>query len=137
MLGVLIGAPHSKISKGELAVKIPDAQRVTRRDGQEAHNYRTVYTDQEATFRGTIEASDVAPLSEMESLLLAGIKSKEDRYHTFIANKLDWGTKLKTDDLVQVSLTGATHKATAAICFVGPIKSLPGLTFGVKIVVCD
>ena len=66
------------------------------------------------------EEYDVAPLSEYEHLLMAGIASPETRYQTFVTpNKLDWGVGLKCSDRVYVSIpvveTIATHKATAVI----------------------
>lgn len=138
----MFGPTLCPVLRGELAVNIPET---FRKDGQLPHNYQTIFTKQEATFYDSDqyhEDSDVAPLLGGQHLLLAGVKSNEERYQTFISGKLEWGSNLKMNDAVEVSLnctqaadTGSTLKATAVIRYVGPVKGLTGITFGLEIVV--
>ena len=122
-------------------VPIPLSQMVPRSDGQRAHNYRTISKDSTVTFyEGDEDEENVAPLTRNEYGLLAGVKSPWARYKTFLEGKLDWGTKLKKGDQVSVELpglgaapSGATPRASAVIRFVGEVKTLPGITFGVEI----
>ena len=129
VVGTLFGPPICNILRGELAIRIPEKPR---KDGQ-PHNYQTVYTDQQATFYDNDENSAVAPLLDKQHLLLASVKSNEARYRLFVAGQLDWGSNLKINDPVQVSL--GHSQATAVIQYVGPVKGLQGITFGVEIVV--
>lgn len=138
-MGTLFGAAPCNVLRGELAIKIPEKPR---KDGQQPHNYQTVYTEQLATFYDGNENSAVAPLFDNQHLLLAGVKSNDARYQTFVTGKLEWGSHLKINDPVQVSMrhsqardTGGTLKSTAVIQYVGPVKGLQGITFGVEIVV--
>ena len=132
------GASPCNILRGELAIKIPEKPR---KDGQ-PHNYQTVYTDQQATFYDDDENSAVAPFVDKQHRLLAGVKSNDARYQIFATGQLDWGSNLKINDPVQVSLrhrqatdTGGTTKSAAVIQYVGPVKGLQGITFGVELVV--
>ena len=141
-MGTLFGAPPCNVLRGELAVKIPEK---ARNDGKPPHNYQTVYTDQPpATFYDSNDESDIAPLFGEQYLLLAGVKSKEDRYKLFVNGTLDWGITLKINDAVQVSLnnlqaadTESTPKTTAVIQYVGPMKGEVGIMFGIEIVVSN
>ena len=130
-----------KVLKGSLLTPIPAEKQIPRSDGRDVHNYQTMYKEHTITlFCG---GEDVSPLSDYDHLLLAGIQSPAARYQTFIApNKLDWGARFKVGDYVLVSITGpyaaesgATQKASAVIRYVGPVEGLPGLTFGVEILV--
>ena len=123
-------------------VPIPPSQMVPRSDGQRAHNYRTISKDSTATFYESDEDEEnVAPLTRNEYGLLAGVKSPGARYKIFLeVGKLDWGTKLRKGDQVSVEMPGlgaassrATPRASAVIRFVGEVKTLPGITFGVEI----
>ena len=138
LFDILFGDAPCNVLRGELAIKIPEKPRI---DGQ-PHNYQTVYTDQQATFYDENENSAVAPLFNKQHLLLAGVKSNDARYQIFVTGKLEWGSSLKINDPVQVSLkipqatdTGGTIKSTAVIQYIGPVKGLQGITFGVEIVV--
>ena len=137
VVGTLFGAIPCNVLRGELAIKIPEKPY---KDGQ-PHNYQTVYTDQQATFYDGNENSSVAPLLDKQHLLLAGVKSRGARYQIFVTDKLDWGSSLKINDVVQVSLrhqatyAGGTIKSTAVIQYVGPVKGVQGIIFGVEIIV--
>ena len=107
------------------------------------HNYRT--TQREPTVTLYCESNDLAPLSEHEYMLLAGIQNVETRYKTFISpDKFEWGNRLKSGDSVCTSLPRVlgvepleTEAVSAVIRYVGPVEGLPGVTFGVEIKVCD
>ena len=141
-MGTLFGAPPCNVLRGELAVKIPEK---SRNDGKPPHNYQTVYTDQPpATFYDSNDESDIAPLFGEQHLLLAGVKSKVERYHLFLNESVDWGITLKINNPVQVSLnnlqpadTEVIPKATAVIQYVGPVKGEVGIMFGIEIVVSN
>ena len=121
------------VLRGELVIKIPEKPH---KDGQPPHNYQT---DQPATF---YDETDVAPLLGTDQHLLAAVKSNEERYQLFVSGKMEWGSTLKINDPVQVSLkhpqpsdTAATLKATAVIHYVGPVTGVNGIMFGIEIVV--
>ena len=139
LVGTLFGSTPCNVLRGELAVKIPEK---ARKDGQPPYNHQTVFSDHPATFYDGIEESEVAPLLGDQHLLLAGVKSLDERHKIFVSGRLDWGASLKINDAVQVSLnklqatdTEATPKATAVIQYVGPVKGEAGLKFGIDIVV--
>ena len=129
------------VLRGSLLTPIPLEKQIPRADGKATHNYQTMYKEHTSTLFSDEE--DVAPLSSYDHILLAGVQSLEARYHTFVApNKLDWGSQLKVGDRVLVSIpniyaakSGATQKTSAVIRYVGPLDSLPGLIFGVEILV--
>ena len=139
-MGALFGSIPCNVLRGELATKVPEKSAA----GQQ-QMYQTVYSDQSATFYDSDEDSAVAPLLGNQALLLAGVKSREERYKLFItAGKLEWGSSLKLNDAVLVSLNhlqaadnDATLKTTAVIQYVGPIKGENGIKFGVEIVVSN
>ena len=135
VINALFGPATYNVLRGELAIK------KLRKDDHQPCKYQTVYTDQQATFYDDDENSAVAPLLG-KHLLLAGVKSNEARYQIFVTGQLDWGSNLKINDVVQVSLkhrqatdTGGTIKSTALIQYVGAVKGLQGITFGVEILV--
>ena len=139
--GVMSRTVVHNVLRGSLLTPIPLEKQIRRADGKATHNYQTMYKEHTITLFS--DGEDVSPLSGHEYHLLAGIQSLEDRYHTFITlNKLDWGSQLKVGDRVLVSIpdplaaeSGATKKTSAVIRYVGPVDSLPGLTFGVEILV--
>ena len=121
-----------------MAIKIPEK----RKSGQ--YNHQTVHTDQPAMFFDSVENSDLAPLLGNQAGLLAGVKTRDERYQLFITGKLEWGSTLKVNNPVMVSLnnlqpteTEATPKAMALIQYVGPVKGEKGIVFGVEIAVSD
>ena len=87
-------------------------------------------------------AQDVCPLDHTEFSLLAGIKSREDRYKVFLSedDPLEWGTRVKRGDHVMVALPSSnpcsTTRAVAVIHYVGELPQEAGIQFGVEIVVC-
>ena len=139
-----------RVLKGELVTGIPPEDRVQRNDGMMPHNYRTLTKDSPATFYHDDAAEhDLSPLTQNDYDILAGIKSTYARYQFFIAIgregvRLDWAAKLKKGDKVMVELPdegggatpGTDRRASAVVRYVGPMKTLPGITFGVEIEVC-
>ena len=135
VMGALFGS-DCNVLRGELVIRIPEKPH---KEGQPPHNYQTVYTDQPATF---YDETNISPLLGNQPLLLAAVKSNEERYQLFVSGKMDWGSTLKINDPVQVSLkhpqpsdTAATLKATAVIHYVGPVTGVNGIMFGIEIVV--
>jgi hypothetical protein len=72
----------------------------------------------------------------------AGASAPSARYRIFTNDLLKWGAKLKERDKVLVELpqqkrTASTREASpkvhAEIRYVGLVKTLPGITFGVEI----
>ena len=126
-----------RVLRGELVVPIPPAERVSCSDGQKAHNYHTISRESPATFYD--DGTDVAPLNQYEYGVLVAIKSPGARYNVFLkGEKLDWGTKLKKGDKVSVELpeaasSGGATEVSAVVRYVGEVKTLPGITFGVEI----
>ena len=125
--------PH--ILRGELVIscKKEGGGHVPVQIGTEGAFYQ-VYNDPAVTVR--CDDVDIVPLSEDEFQLLAAIKSREERYHTFIGH-LDWGASLKIGDHVSVKLPctvlSSTDRAVCEIRYVGELPSEPGFQFGVKI----
>lgn len=133
--GIFHDAVIHNVLRGSLLTPIPDKKQIPRADGRDTHNYQIMYKDHNITL--FCDCEDVAPLSDYEHLLLAGVQSSKVRYRTFV-NKLEWGSQLKVCDHVLVSIpdeSGVTQKVSAMIQFLGPVKGLPGLTFGVEIMV--
>ena len=135
----------TNVLRGSLLTPLPRDKQVPRLHGLVGigfpHNYQTMYKEKTVTVFS--EEDDIAPLSEYEHLLMAGIEYPDARYYTFsTTNKLDWGVQLKRGDRVSVSIPGqhaaetkATQRAAGVIRYVGGVKTLNGLIFGVEIVV--
>ena len=131
----------TNVLRGSLLTPLPRDKQVPRQDGGQPHNYQTMYKEKTVTVFS--EEDDMAPLSEYEHLLMAGIESPDARYYTFsTTNKLDWGVQLKCGDRVSVSIPGQhaaetkpTHKTAGVIRYIGGVNTLNGLIFGVEIVV--
>ena len=117
--------------KGELLTAIPGEKLIPRNDGKRPHNYRLV---KDETVTVYAEASDIAPLSENDFLLLLAIKSPLSRFEVFSSDKTEWGLGLKPGDGVYVTIQGSV-RASAAIQFIGEITKHSGLLFGVEIMV--
>ena len=95
------------------------------------------------TFHDDDSEDDLAPLKPNECDVLAVVKSPAARYSIFLEpGKLDWGCSLKIGDKVSVetpivaTAAGNKIRAFAVVRYVGPVTALPGITFGVEIMVC-
>ena len=84
---------------------------------------------------------DVAPLSDYEYYLLDAIKSREARYDVFQKDLLDWGSKLKPESYVYVTLPSKAalpnQHAMSVIRYIGPLPNEHGVLFGVEIMVSN
>ena len=128
------------IMKGELVAPLPPGDIVSQGGGKPPHNYRTLTREIPATFNADKENGDLAPLKPDEFDVLAGVRAPSARYRVFTNGLTDWGTKLKAKDKVLVELEGAagisgeaSPRVHAEIRYVGLVKTLPGITFGVEI----
>ena len=134
--GLFRRAISRNVPKGTLVLPIP-AKRQKQRNDDTVHNYETVQKDHTVTLY--CESNDLAPLSEREYMLLAGIENVETRYKTFISpDKFEWGNKLRSGDSVDISLPGPFNAApsktvSSVVRYVGPVEGLPGDNFGVEI----
>ena len=128
-----------QVLKGEIVAPIPCEEIVPRSDGQPPHNFRTLTKESPATFYDS--GQNLAPLMPNDYSVLFGVKTPSARYKIFKDDLLDWGSNLNVGDevLVEVPLKeGAPPSETcpkvyAEIKYVGPVKTLPGVTFGVEI----
>ena len=79
----------------------------------------------------TIE--DIALLNQQEFLLMEGIEKPADRMEVF-NEKLDWGITLKKGSRVYVILN-STQRTRGVVHCKGLIGNVPGILFGVEILV--
>ena len=81
--------------------------------------------------------NDIAPLNHEEFLLLEAIKRPYDRITAF--RRLEWGVNLKIGSAVSVTVPGdnlsVDKRARATVHYKGAIGNLPGIYFGVEIMV--
>ena len=82
--------------------------------------------------------NEVAPLSSEDFLLLEAISEPYDRIDAF-NNKLEWGTKLEPGTGVYVTVKGpplsVRERVLAVLHYKGEIGNIPGIQFGVEILV--
>ena len=77
---------------------------------------------------------DIAPLNQQEFLLMEGIEKPADRTEVFNKEKLDWGITLEQGAPIYVILCYAQY-ARAVMHYKGFIGNVPGIRFGVEILV--
>ena len=81
---------------------------------------------------------DTAPLNREEFLLLEAIKKPSERLTAF-RTKLEWGVNLKTGSPVLITEPGdnlsVEKRARATVHYKGTVGKLPGIHFGVEIMV--
>ena len=81
---------------------------------------------------------DTAPLNREEFLLLEAIKKPSERLTAF-KTKLEWGVNLKTGSPVLITEPGdnlsVENRARATVHYKGTVGKLPGIHFGVEIMV--
>ena len=129
---------EQNVSKGTLLSSfIPNKKQVPRQDGNPTHNYQVYKNDVISMF---CSEQDVAPLSNYEFQLLNGIKSPGARFEVFVNGVLEWGSKLKKDDIVSLCVPHLTFRnlsvCSAAVRWIGILPSEDGIKFGVEILVC-
>ncbi len=84
---------------------------------------------------------NVAPLTQNEFLLLEGIQKPSDRLEAFNGNKLELGEALCVCSQVYINLPGpnlsvaAAERARGVVHHKGRVGDLPGILFGVEIMV--
>ena len=82
--------------------------------------------------------NEVAPLSSQDFLLLEAISEPYDRIDAF-NNKLEWGAKLEPGASVYVTAKGPNlsvkESVRAVLHYKGEIGNIPGIQFGVEILV--
>ena len=136
------GGEPVNVCRGELVVPQPEQQKdgapSIRGGDKKPYPY---YLLQDPTVTLFCSAHDIAPMDPTEFSLLAGIKSREDRYKVFLSedDHVEWGTRLKRGDHVMATLPSSDPcsqtRAIAAICYVGELPQEAGIQFGVEIVV--
>ena len=118
--------------KGELLDKIPGEEVQIRSDGKKPHNYRLV-KDPAVTLY-TVD-TQVVPLDARDFLMLEAVESRIVRFEAFL-EKIEWGSNLQSSSSVYVSILGkAGVRVPALIHYIGEVMGLPGILFGVEIVV--
>ena len=81
---------------------------------------------------------DVAPLNRMEFLLLEAIKKPSDRLTVFRTAKLEFGSSLEVGSAVCVTVGdnfSVEKYIRAVVHYKGRVGTLPGVNFGVEILV--
>ena len=131
---------EQNISKGTLLSSfIPNKKQVPRQDGNPTHNYQVYKNDVITTM--FCSEQDVAPLSNYEFQLLNGIKSPGARFEVFVNGVLEWGSKLKKDDIVSLCVPHLTFRnlsvCSAAVRWIGILPTEDGIKFGVELIVCS
>ena len=120
------------VLRGSLLVSIPPKDAPTA-DGKPAYNYRVVGDD----IMMYCSEYDVAPLTDYEFSLLSGIKSTRARYEAYVNDIMDWGSKVKVNDIVYVSLQAIerTKRCRAVVRWIGILPGEEGTKFGFEIFV--
>ena len=136
-IGGLFKSNVKTVLRGELLFLLPRVKVIPRKDGKPAHNYQ-IANDLSITLFCPEE--DMAPMSDYEYNLMAAIKSTEARYKVFQEDKLDWGSKLKEETFVNVTLPSRysipvsdPECAVSIIRYIGPLPNENGILFGVEI----
>ena len=123
---------------GELLDSIPSRERVSRKDGTPAHNFRS-RSDPTVTLYGGEDDEYVCPLNHKETQILEAIENRVERFLVFTReeNKLEWGSSLSKGDQVYVKVpspdTGSFIWSAALVKYAGVVEVLPGWNFGVEI----
>ena len=126
---ILVTVPYSEVHvlRGELVI-------VNQSSSSESKHYYQLYRDPNVYVDCTIE--DIAPLNQQEFLLMEGIEKPADRVEVFNDEKLDWGSTLKKGSRVYVILNSTvTQYARAVVHYKGVIRNVPGIRFGMEILV--
>ena len=121
--------------KGELLNVIPGAEIQIRSDGKKPHNFRPVKDPAVTLYT---ELPNVAPLDSRDFLMLEAVESRLARYEAFL-EKIDWASNLQPSSSVYVSIPGkaavSTVRVPALVHYIGEVMGLPGILYGVEIVV--
>ena len=117
-------------------MSIPPKDAPNTADGKPAYNYRVVGDD----IMMYCSEYDVAPLTDYEFNLVSGIKSIGARYEAFVNDIMDWGSTVKVNDIVYVSLPSQqaierTKRCLAVVRWIGLLPGEEGTKFGVELFV--
>ena len=103
----------------------------------EHDNYNNYKLNRDSNVLLFCNSKDIAPLNHMEFPLLEGIKKPTDRLTAF-KTKLEFGSTLEAGSAVCVTV-GDNHPVEkyvrAVVHYKGKVGSLPGVNFGVEIMV--
>ena len=140
LLKKMVGLTSTKqILRGELLRPIPLAEIRPRSDGVKP-NYSV---DRDPTVTLYAVKNNVSSLSREDYLLLRAIESPFDRFRVFSdPHWLVWGASLHVNSQVYVCIPDPGHSDSAStwsiavVRYRGAVKTLPGTTFGVEIMVC-
>ena len=124
----------SSVSKGELLVAVESSGYA----GFSKLEHYHLATDETTIVNA--EADVTAFLTDHEFALLEAIESPLTRYGVYRSGKCSWGSGLKLNDPVDVTIfpagvTPATVQASAIIRYIGKIIGRHGTMYGVEIVV--
>ena len=135
-IGGLFKSSTKTVCRGELLLLLPRVKIIPRKDGKPANNYQLASGPSVTLF---CPEEDVAPISDYEYHLMDAIKSREARFEVFHKDVLDWGTKLKEETSVLVTLPStnpiSSRHAVSVIKYIGPLPNERGIQFGVEITV--
>ena len=125
------------IMKGTLLLAIPDKDIVLRNDGKPGHNFR-MYKNDDITLYCPEE--HFCPLTNYEFRLLSGMKTNAARYQAFVDEILEWGSKLRVNDVVYVALPSKQpipnpDRCQAKVRYIGVLPGEEGIKFGLEITV--
>ena len=133
----MVGMTNTKrVLRGELLRPIPRNEMQPRPDGVQP-NF-SMERDPAVTLFAVED--DVTPLSPEDYPLLKAIESPFDRFRVFFDPQwLEWGANLNVNSQVYIRLPSPNASlftwSAAVVRFKGPVKTLPGTTFGAEIMV--
>ena len=124
------------VMKGTLLLAIPEKNASPRNDGKPGHNFHVFKND----ISLYCPEENITPLTNYEFQLLGGMKTCTARYQAFLDGILEWGCKLKVNDVVYVALPSKqvipnTARCQAEIRWLGTLPDEEGIKFGLEITV--
>ena len=105
--------------------------------GHANHDYFNYMSSRDSNILLFCDGNDIAPLNHMEFLLLEAIKKPSDRLIPF-NEKLEFGSSLEVGSAVCVAVgdnLSVVKIVRAVVHFKGKVETLPGVNFGVEILV--
>ena len=105
--------------------------------GHDNHDYFNYKLSRDTNVLLFCDNNDIAPLNNEEFLLLEAIKKPSDRLTAF-ETKLELGSSLEVGSAVCITVEenlGVEKYVRAVVHYKGRVGSLPGVNFGVEILV--
>ena len=104
--------------------------------GHANHDYYNYVLSRDSSVLMFCDVDNSAPLNREEFLLLEAIKKTSERLTAF-RTKLEWGVNLKIGSAVLITVPGFSveKRARATVVYKGTVGNLPGINFGVEIMV--